>query len=283
MQVLRTLNELRTRPGSHAGVFVPTMGALHEGHASLIRRAADLARERRDPAGCIVSIFVNPTQFNDRSDFERYPRTEEPDLALCEQAGATSVFVPAVETIYPPAEPPPVPLLPDVAAAPRLEDALRPGHFAGVCQVVLRLFKLVQPAAALFGEKDWQQLQVIRAMIEQARLPIEIISGPTIRDPDGLAMSSRNRFLTPDDRRRAIAIPRALERARGERTPADAERAMSATLTEIGLAPEYAVIRDARTLGPVSAATRETRALIAARVGAVRLIDNAPWLPDPAA
>src|SRR5262245_13935938 len=123
MQVLRTLDDLRMHPPHHAGVFVPTMGALHDGHASLIRRAAEIARDHRDPAGCVVSIFVNPTQFNDRSDFDRYPRTEATDLSLCERAGAASVFVPSVETMYPTREPPPVPPLPSVATTPGLEDA----------------------------------------------------------------------------------------------------------------------------------------------------------------
>jgi pantoate--beta-alanine ligase len=144
--------------------FVPTMGALHEGHAELIRRAATIARERGLAAGCSVSIFVNPTQFDDKKDFDRYPQTLAADLALCEAAGAACVYAPRVLDIYPPDAPIPVPALPGVATSPQLEDAFRPGHFAGVCQVVARLFDLVRPAIAVFGEKDWQQLQVVGPM-----------------------------------------------------------------------------------------------------------------------
>jgi pantoate--beta-alanine ligase len=260
------------------GVFVPTMGALHEGHAQLIRRGAELAAERKDAGGCVVSIFVNPTQFNDPADFDRYPRTEAQDLALCEASGATQVFVPGVETIYPPppAPPTPVPALPAVALEPGLEDAFRPGHFAGVCQVVMRLFRLVGPRAALFGEKDWQQLQVLAAMTRKAGLPIEIIPMATVRDADGLALSSRNRFLSAEDRQRALAIARALRLAGQTRDSAEAERAMARTLADAGITPDYAAVRDGETLRPISEATTG-RALIAARVGAVRLIDNAPW------
>lgn len=259
------------------GVLVPTMGALHDGHGALIRDGVQLARERGDAAGCTVSIFVNPTQFNDRADFDRYPRTEKEDLARCEGAGAAAVFAPDVETMYPPPPHPgvTVPPLPRVATEPGLEDAHRPGHFAGVCQVVMRLFRLLRPAAAVFGEKDWQQLRVISAMTEEAGLSLEIVPAPTVREPDGLAMSSRNRFLTPAERRQAASLSAALIRAGAETEPGRAEGVMRAVLAEAGLVPEYAVVRDARTLGPAGPAA--ARALIACRVGSVRLIDNAPW------
>src|SRR5688572_25050071 len=184
------------------GVFVPTMGALHEGHASLVRIA------RRPAAACqpvVVSIFVNPTQFGPNEDYTRYPRTLDADMALCKEAGADVIFAPAVEEMYPPGGVR-VPALPRVATEPGIEDAARPGHFEGVCQVVLRLFELVRPAAAVFGEKDWQQLQVVSAMTRAEGLPIRIVPGETVREADGLAMSSRNRFLTPDDRRRGLAL-----------------------------------------------------------------------------
>ena len=275
-------------------VFVPTMGALHHGHASLVRQAATLAAARH-LAGASVSIFVNPTQFNDPADFNRYPKPLAADLALCESAGAVLVYAPTVDDIYPPRVAIPTPPLPDVATQPTLEDANRPGHFAGVCRVVSRLFDLVRPAAALFGEKDWQQLAVIKAMNEarievtiQAKVQatdasstrsrdlVEIIPCPTQREPEGLAMSSRNVFLTPTDRSRALAISRALTLAASQQTPAAAERAMLAELARESITPEYAVVRDARTLlewtGPFPG-----RALIAARVGNVRLIDNAAW------
>lgn len=259
-------------------VLVPTMGALHEGHKALIRQGADLAEAQNAPGGCVVTIFVNPTQFNDPADFARYPKTLEADAQLCREAGAAAVFAPEVGTVYPPNEPPPVPPLPEVATRPGLEDAFRPGHFAGVCQVVHRLFDLCKPSAAVFGEKDWQQLQVIRAMAREQNLPIEIVSSPTIREPDGLARSSRNRFIPEADRRAATAISQALHLAGEQRSPAEAETAMNRHLQAASVAVEYAVVRDAQTL-LAPAADRPCRSLIAARLGPVRLIDNMPW-PD---
>ncbi|MEX2219295.1 MAG: pantoate--beta-alanine ligase [Phycisphaerales bacterium] len=280
MQVLRTPDDLRRAglgPASpRAGVLIPTMGALHEGHAALIRLGAAAARERRDPLGAVVTIFVNPTQFNERSDYDRYPRTEEHDLALCRDAGASTVFVPGLETVYPAGNTPATPPLPAVGTDPGLEDAHRPGHFAGVCQVVLRLFNLLNPAAAVFGEKDWQQLQVIRAMALREAPQIEILPAPTVRDADGLAMSSRNRFLGPSERAAALGIPHALGEACRASTPPEAETAMRRVLSAAGVTPEYAVVRDGETLGPVRDG-RPARSLIAARIGTVRLIDNAPW------
>jgi pantoate--beta-alanine ligase len=255
--------------------FVPTMGALHEGHASLIKHAAEIAREQKLTDGCVVSIFVNPTQFNEPSDFERYPRTLEADLALCEAAGASIVYAPRVADIYPPGQPVSVPPVPAVATQPKLEDAHRPGHFAGVCQVVKRLFDIVHPQVAVFGEKDWQQLQVIRAMTQQLRYPIEITGAPTVRESGGLAMSSRNRFLTPQDRERALTISEALCESWKAVTPADAEALMCRVLASRGIEPEYAVVRDATSLDRTTDGPK--RALIAARVGSVRLIDNVEW------
>lgn len=265
-----------------AGVFVPTMGALHEGHAVLIERGVREARERGF-SGCVVSIFVNPTQFNEKSDFERYPRTLAADLAVCEKAGAAAVYVPRVEDVYPTGlgAGVRVPALPSVAVRPGLEDAHRPGHFAGVCQVVARLFEIVHPAAAVFGEKDWQQLAVVRAMVEREDLEVEVIGAPTVRECDGLAMSSRNRFLSAEDRVRAIAISRALHAGGSAASPDDAEAVMRRVLGEAGIEPEYAVVREASTLerppGGRPMVGVEWRALIAARVGSVRLIDNCAW------
>jgi pantoate--beta-alanine ligase len=281
MQLFRTLDELaeassaRGRPGL-GGVLVPTMGALHEGHAALIRQGTGLAAGRGWAEGCCVSIFVNPTQFNEQADFQSYPRTLDADLRLCEEAGASCVFAPGVDAVYPAGEEHPSPPLPAVATDPGLEDAHRPGHFAGVCQVVHRLFCLVRPRAAVFGEKDWQQLQVIRAMTLEQGLGVEIIPFPTVRERDGLAMSSRNRFLTAEQRERALAIPRALERSRLEKSPGTAEAAMREELERAGLLPEYAVIRDSETLR-APAQERNARAFIAARAGRTRLIDNMAW------
>jgi pantoate--beta-alanine ligase len=257
------------------------MGALHEGHASLIRAGVAMAQARELPGGCVVSIFVNPTQFDDRADYDRYPRDLDEDLKVCDSAGAACVFAPREEDIYPPDEKVEAPRLPDVATKPGLEDAQRPGHFGGVCQVVKRLFDLVRPVAAIFGDKDWQQLQVIRAMAKDLRLPVEVLGAPTIRDADGLAMSSRNRFLAPQDREQAQAIPRALRQALGAANPEAAEEIMRLVLTESAINPEYAVVREASTLLRPTDITPATqwRSLIAARVGSVRLIDNAPWQP----
>ncbi len=277
MVTITDVMQLAERDG---GIFVPTMGALHEGHGSLIRAAARL-RDAEMAAGgprreVVVSIFVNRTQFNDPADFARYPKTLDADLAICQACGADSVFVPEHEAVYPPGQVVAVPDLPAAARLPRLEDARRPGHFEGVCQVVRRLFELVRPARAIFGEKDWQQLAVIAAMTTELGLGIEIIPGPTIREADGLAMSSRNRFLTSTERVKAGALWRALRAAGAEATPERGEAAMSDVLRPAGLEIQYAVVRDAGTLGPVTAG-RPARALIACRLGAVRLIDNAPW------
>lgn len=285
------------------GVFVPTMGALHAGHAALIRRARDLAG--RGPV--VVSIFVNPTQFNERSDFERYPRTLEADLSLCRAEGVDCVFAPSVEVMYPPGLPVETPPLPEAATKPGLEDAFRPGHLAGVCQVCRRLFELVRPGRAVFGEKDWQQLVVVRAMVKALGMPIEIVPHATVREPDGLAMSSRNALLTPNHRRRAAALFRALEEACRHADARAAEEEGRAVLLANRIVPEYLVVRDAETLMPMALDSRRAigsprrpargelgesssrrpsaagesrgpaRALVAARVGGVRLIDNVPW------
>lgn len=270
-----TTSEGLAEAGAFGCVLVPTMGALHEGHRALI----SLARRRAGPQGVVAAtIFVNPTQFNERSDFDRYPRDLEVDCALCREWGADVVFAPDPETVYPPAESVPVGELPAVATEPGLEDRYRPGHFAGVCQVVRRLFVLVRPAAAVFGEKDWQQLQVIRAMTAGEGVGVEIVAGETVREPDGLAMSSRNRLLSAEARAAAGAIPRALGRAGEHENAGSAESAMRAELEAAGLTVEYAVVRAAASLGP-AVRGRPARALIAARAGGVRLIDNAAWPP----
>lgn len=260
------------------GVFVPTMGALHDGHAALVRQARRIAAPGE---GVVVSIFVNPTQFGESEDFSRYPRTLDDDLENCRGCGADCVFVPSIGEVYPPGAGAGVERIPRVATEPLLEDAARPGHFAGVCQVVRRLFDLVRPSRAIFGEKDWQQLQVIRAMTEEDGREIEIVPGPTIREPDGLAMSSRNRFLSQEDRRRGLSLSRALIECRGAASPEEAEGVLRTVLGEAGIEPDYAVVRDARTLAPGSGrewdGSRPMRAVVAARVGPVRLLDNMAW------
>jgi pantoate--beta-alanine ligase len=258
------------------GVFVPTMGALHDGHRALIAHAAKLARMGEPKRAVVVSIFVNPTQFNEASDYAAYPRTLEADAGACREAGADVVFAPEEREVYPEGRGAGVVRLPAVATEPRLEDAFRPGHFAGVCQVVKRLFELVRPSAAVFGEKDWQQLAVVRAMVRELAMGIEIVGRPTVRERDGLAMSSRNARLTPNHRRRAAALFRALEEARRYQDAAEAERMGRLVLLANRIVPEYFVVRDAETLGPVREG-KAGRALVAARVGGVRLIDNEGW------
>lgn len=260
----------------HGGVLVPTMGSLHEGHLSLIRIAAHAG------APVVTTVFVNPTQFGRDDDFDRYPRTLESDAAAASAAGADIVFAPSVDSVYPPDGSVSVPPLPAVATDPGLEDACRPGHFEGVCQVVARFFDLTRPMRSVFGEKDYQQLLVIEAMVRAQRPrwgQLEIVRGPTIRDADGLALSSRNEYLEADDRDRALALSRALLAARETPAPDAAERSMRDILDAAGLVTDYAVIRDARTLMAVGAATEPRRGLVAARLGNVRLIDNMPMPP----
>jgi pantoate--beta-alanine ligase len=273
---MRLVERLEEVPSLHGCALVPTMGALHEGHASLIRRAAASGL----PA--VATIFVNPTQFGPREDFSKYPRTLEADLKIAEAAGAAAVFVPDASAIYPDGidaakrEAASWPL-PPAATEPRLEDAARPGHFAGVCQVVARLFDLCRPAVAHFGEKDFQQLRVIMQMVDSSQGrwgALRIVPGPTVRERDGLAMSSRNRYLSSERRDTALGVYRALQMAMSAQRPATAESLMRETLEQHGFEIDYAVVRDARTLMPVSGLETPCRALIAARLPEVRLIDN---------
>ncbi len=258
------------RDGQRVGL-VPTMGALHEGHLSLVR----IARQRADRV--VASIFVNPTQFGPREDFSRYPRTLDSDLAALSAAGCDLVLVPSADDIYPPGfstfvEPPAV-------AAP-WEGVCRPGHFRGVATVVLKLFHLMPADFACFGQKDYQQLLVIRRMTLDLGLPIEIVACPTIRDPDGLAMSSRNRYLSPTQRQQALAISQALAGAArsvaaGERDAALLCEQMRNMLHAAGIDRiDYATIADAETLAELRSLDRPAVALIAAHVGSTRLIDN---------
>ncbi|MCP3906066.1 MAG: pantoate--beta-alanine ligase [Planctomycetes bacterium] len=271
MLVVHAADELAP---AHGGALVPTMGALHAGHLALIRRAKETGGR------VVVSLFVNPTQFAPGEDHAKYPRRRAADVAAAEEAGAEIVFAPEVETVYPTEAEVAVPPLPPVAIDPGLEDACRPGHLAGVCQVVARLFDLVRPAHAIFGEKDFQQLLVIGAMTARAteRWPgLEIIAHPTVREPDGLAMSSRNEYLAPDERARALGLFEALHAARSETRPDRAEERMRSVLEGHALEVDYAVVRDRTKLMPLAEDVSHGRALIAARLGAVRLIDNMAW------
>ncbi len=270
------------KAGGRTVGFVPTMGALHAGHARLVEIA------RRDSGFVVVSIFVNPTQFGPNEDLSRYPRTPEADLRICAEAGADLVFMPAVGTMYPSGG---LATFVDVPGpSDRLEGAARPGHFRGVATVVLKLLNIVGPDLAFFGEKDYQQLLVVRRMAADLDLPVEIRGVPTVREPDGLAMSSRNRYLGPEDRRAATVLWRALQAAgaavaAGERSADRVRQILRSTVeSEVGAQLDYAEVADAGSLEPIAtlAADRPARALLAARVGPARLIDNAPLpLPSP--
>lgn len=254
---------------------VPTMGALHEGHLSLV----DLARESAERV--IVTVFVNPAQFAPTEDLGRYPRDLEGDLRLIEQRGADLVFAPDDRAIYPPGfgtfiDPPPV--------ASRLEGQFRPTHFRGVCTVVLKLLNLTQAHVAWFGQKDFQQLAVIRQMARDLNQPCEIAMGPTVRDSAGLALSSRNRYLTADEGQPALALIRALRKSvalidEGERDGHVIMTELNQALIDGGVSSiDYAVIADPETLETMHAIRRPAVLLVAARVGQTRLIDN--WLVE---
>lgn len=272
MHVLRTVDEFRAwRRAVGELAFLPTMGALHEGHLSLV----DAAR-RAAPAVC-VSIFVNPTQFGPHEDFAAYPRDETGDLALLRARGVDAVFLPPVEEMYPPGEETRVRVGPIAA---RLEGAARPGHFEGVCTVVAKLFLIVRPTVALFGQKDFQQLRVIRTMTRDLRLPVEIRPCPTVREADGLALSSRNRYLSPEERRAATVLSRGLFAARdafaaGERRGAALRRLVEEVLaTEPLCRTEYVSAADPRTLEELEGEAPAMVISLAARFGEARLIDN---------
>ncbi|MCC7131187.1 MAG: pantoate--beta-alanine ligase [Gemmatimonadales bacterium] len=259
------------REGQRVGL-VPTMGALHEGHLRLV----DLARTRADRV--VATVFVNPLQFGPREDLSRYPRDLERDRALLEARGADLLFAPTVDAMYP--EPVEVRLEPG-AMASRWEGSVRPGHFSGVLTVVAKLFHLVGPDVACFGQKDFQQAALIRRMVRDLDWPLEVIVGPTVREADGLALSSRNRYLTPDDRSRARLLSAALRAAQrvwrdGATEAAAVERAAAAVFaSEPAVTVDYIAVADPNTLEPVATVSAETVVMVAARVGTTRLIDNA--------
>jgi pantoate--beta-alanine ligase len=278
VKVVRTREELREAraalPG-HVG-FVPTMGALHEGHGSLIQAARD------DNLSVVASIFVNPTQFGPNEDFTRYPRDESSDLMLLEGLGVDVAFLPSVDEMYPPSGTTYVDVGPigDV-----LEGAARPGHFRGVATVVAKLFAMVQPHQAYFGQKDGQQAVVVRRLTRDLGFPIEIVVRPTIREPDGLALSSRNRYLNPDERAQAQALHAALQAASaaaadGERSADKLRALMRDALAPATLGnPDYVSIADAETLEELSVLDRPALASLAVRFPSARLIDCQPLDP----
>lgn len=267
-----SLARLKT-PAARVG-FVPTMGYLHEGHASLIR----LARQTSDLV--VVSIFVNPKQFGPNEDLDRYPRDLDRDMQLCESEGVDLLFTPQPEDVYPPG------FRTEVSVAGLTEPLCgesRPGHFTGVTTVVARLFGLVQPDRAFFGQKDFQQWRVIAQMVDDLALPVEVVRAPIVREADGLALSSRNTYLSSEDRSRALALSRALAQAMrayvdGERSAERLLAAARSALTSVEL--EYLELRDADSLQPVSTLDGPAVMAVAARVGKTRLIDNALLAPE---
>lgn len=271
MKVLRTVAEVRSwRAGIGRVGFVPTMGALHAGHMSLVERAA----HQTDAA--IASIFVNPTQFGPNEDFAAYPRREADDIALLERHGCAAAFVPPVAEIYPPGDATRV--TPGPIAAP-LEGAARPGHFVGVATVVAKLLAIVRPDTAFFGQKDFQQLRVIQTMARDLRLGADIVGSPTVREPDGLAMSSRNAYLTAEQRRDAVALSRGLFAARelwdrGERDPRILRQRVRGLAEGGDVRLEYVSVADPLTLAELAAPADTAVISLAARVGRARLIDN---------
>ncbi len=268
-EVMRARSREARARGLRVG-FVPTMGYLHDGHLALIRRARELSDF------VVVSIFVNPIQFGPSEDFDRYPRDPDRDRALCESEGVHVVFSPPASALYPSGFQTYVTV--EHLSRP-LCGASRPGHFRGVATVVAKLFHIVEPDVAVFGEKDYQQLQVIRRMVRDLDMPVEIVGVPTVREPDGLALSSRNAYLDADQRKQALALWKGIQHARelvgrGETRAEAIQRAVRGILEEAGLRVDYVELRHPETLEPVDAVAPAALLALAAFVGKTRLIDN---------
>jgi pantoate--beta-alanine ligase len=274
MHIARTLVDLRAaiqdlRAAHGSLALVPTMGALHDGHRALVRAAAGSG------AAVVTSIFVNPLQFGATEDLARYPRDEAGDFALLEASGCALVWVPDAATMYPPGDATTITV---TGPAENWEGMARPGHFRGVATVCAKLFGQVRPDRAYFGEKDWQQLRVVQRMVDDLLLPLAIVGIETVREPDGLAMSSRNRFLNDDERARASMIYRALaETAAALADGGVADGPLAAArdkLTDAGFAVDYFVLVDGRTLEIIPRTVPGARLMAAARLGSLRLLDN---------
>ena len=275
MQIIRDPEALEAatkalKAGGKSLALVPTMGALHAGHIKLVTEAG------RQADAVAASIFVNPTQFNDPGDLARYPRQEEQDLAMLEAAGCALAWLPTAAQLYPGGFATTVSVS---GVSARWEGEHRPGHFNGVSTVVAKLLVAVAPEVALFGEKDFQQLAVIRRMVADLGLPVEIIGVPTVRDPDGLAMSSRNALLSADDRRRALALPQALEKVldrikAGEPGGGVLAEAKQALIDAGFLKIDYFALVDSASLEPIDNPAGDMRLIAAATIGGTRLIDN---------
>jgi pantoate--beta-alanine ligase len=283
VRLVRTIAEVRehvarARAAGRTVGLVPTMGAFHEGHAELMRAA------RASCDDVVVSLFVNPAQFNEAADLASYPRSEEQDAAIAESLGVDLLFAPAPEEVYPDG-------FATTVTVGRLAEVLEgehrgPEHLAGVCTVVAKLLNIVTPDVAYFGQKDAQQVVVIRRMVRDLDIPVRVEKVPTVRESDGVAMSSRNRLLAPADRARAVALHRALQAAEdaiaaGEREPAAVRAAALAVLEPYDVEAEYLAVVDPDTLSPLSRVNGRALVAVAARVGAARLIDNTLIATEP--
>jgi pantoate--beta-alanine ligase len=283
MKICATISEARlacrdARAGRQRVGLVPTMGALHEGHLSLVRAA------KAQCDAVAVSIFVNPTQFGPTEDLSKYPRQFDRDRRLLEKEGVEILFAPAVEEIYPAGE---VTEVLVEGLSEKLDGRSRPGHFRGVTTIVSKLFHIIEPAVAFFGQKDAAQLAVIRRMVHDLNFPLEIVACPIVREPNGLAMSSRNAYLNREERSRALVLQRSLQRAKQEFEAGETTAArLSSTAKEVfarepQVALDYFEIVDPDTLDPVERISQKTLVAVAAYVGSTRLIDNLVLVPQP--
>ena len=271
MKILTTIAAVGAEPRRKPRVLVPTMGALHKAHGELIR----VARERAGKDGeVVVSIFVNPLQFEPGSDYERYPRPQKADEEFCRSAGVDLLFRPSVEEVYPNDR---STLVEEISLSSTLEGKSRPGHFRGVCTVVAKLFNILAPDEAVFGEKDFQQLAIVRRMMRDLNFNIDIVAVPTVREEDGLACSSRNQYLNPEERKQATILHDALRAAAnaGKRSASDIVALARKTINEAPLARiDYVEVVDAETLQPLEMSGPNTVLLVAVFFGKTRLIDN---------
>ena len=271
VKILTTIAAVGAEPRRKPRVLVPTMGALHKAHGELIR----VARERAGKDGeVVVSIFVNPLQFEPGSDYERYPRPQKADEEFCRSAGVDLLFRPSVEEVYPNDR---STLVEEISLSSTLEGKSRPGHFRGVCTVVAKLFNILAPDAAVFGEKDFQQLAIVRRMVRDLNFNIDIVAVPTVREEDSLACSSRNQYLNPEERKQATILHDALRAAAnaGKRSASDIVALARKTINEAPLARiDYVEVVDAETLQPLEMSGPNTVLLVAVFFGKTRLIDN---------
>jgi len=271
VKILSTIADAQTQPYANRRVLVPTMGALHKAHGELIRVAREAAGKGGEVA---VSIFVNPLQFEPGSDYERYPRPKRTDEEFCRNAGVDLLFRPSAEEVYPTDR---STLVEETSLSATLEGTSRPGHFRGVCTVVAKLFNILAPDAAVFGEKDFQQLAIIRRMVRDLNFNVDIIAVPTVREEDGLACSSRNQYLNPEEQKQATVLYKALQAAKnaGKRSANDVVAVAQKVISEAQLARlDYVKVVDAETLKPVEVVSANSVLLVAVFFGKTRLIDN---------